>query len=75
MAFGASLHASIRPSYPDKTITLATADTREELTNRLGAIKTLHERYRVIMIVAHSNATRPAFRGLLFGAVSSHLST
>jgi hypothetical protein len=55
MAFGTSLHTSIRPSYPDKTITLATADTREELTERLGGIKTLHERYRIIMIVAHSN--------------------
>lgn len=55
MAFGTSLHTNIRSSYPEKTITLAATDTREELTDRLGAIKALQERYRIIMIVAHSN--------------------
>jgi len=56
LAFGSSLHGELSSAYPDKTVTLAATDTREELTRRLAEVRTAHERYRAIVLVAHSNA-------------------
>lgn len=55
LAFGSSLHGELRNMYPNKTVTLAATDTREELTRRLAEVRTAHERYRAIVLVAHSN--------------------
>src|SRR5947199_10621074 len=55
LAIGTPLHNELSGKYPGKTITLAPTDSRQDLTDHLGAIRTMHERYRAVLIVAHSN--------------------
>jgi hypothetical protein len=56
LAIGTPLHKRLSAKHPTKTITLAATNTRQELVQRLGEIQTIHERYRAVLIVAHSNS-------------------
>ena len=55
LAFGTALHQRFSQAHQDKVITLAATDTRQELRERLGEIRMSHDRYRSVVIVAHSN--------------------
>lgn len=57
MAFGTDLDALLRRRYHEKIITLVATNLRAELTGKLGTIRIVHDRYRTVFVVAHSNPT------------------
>ncbi len=57
LAIGDGWHARLSNQYPDKTIAIAATSSRAELLSRFAELVEGGTRYRVVLIIAHSNHT------------------